>query len=102
MAELFLASEQRGEGSPTLVAIKKIRPEVASDPAVVKMLIDEGRVTQQLAHPGIARTLRMVHEGDELYLVMEFVDGRDVQALQRKLAELGKRLPYAFGALITL
>ncbi len=100
MAELFLATEDLPNGTRHPVAIKRIRPEAADDPKLVNMLIDEGRVTRQLTHPGIARTLRTVKAHDVFYLVMEFVDGRDLRSIIKKLAELGKRLPPALAAYI--
>jgi serine/threonine protein kinase len=102
MAELFLASEQRPDGTRAPVAIKRIRPEAASDQKLVKMLIDEGRVTRHLAHPGIARTLHTVKSHDVFYLVMEYVDGRDLRSVLKRLIALDKRLPAALGALIAL
>jgi eukaryotic-like serine/threonine-protein kinase len=102
MAELFLASERQADGTRAPVAVKRIRPEAASDPKVVKMLIDEGRVTQLLTHPGIARTLRTLEADGQFFLVMEYVDGRDLRTVLKKLVELGKRLPHALAALIAL
>jgi len=102
MAELFLASERLPDGTVKPVAIKRIRSEAARDPKLVKMLIDEGRVTKELAHPGIARTIQTVKGGDIFYLVMEYVDGRDLRSLLKKLKEEGKRLPPALAALVAL
>ncbi|MBS2021138.1 MAG: serine/threonine protein kinase [Deltaproteobacteria bacterium] len=102
MGELLLATERLADGTLAPVAIKRILPEAASDPKLVKMLIDEGRVTRGLAHPGIARTLRTVEQDKQFYLVMEFVDGTDVKSLIRKLREMGKRLPAALGAFVAM
>lgn len=102
MADLFLASQLLPDGTRAPLAIKRLRPEAAKDEKLVRMLIDEGRLTQQLTHPGIARTLETVQEDGVFYLVMEFVDGRDLRTVHKRLLELGKKLPGALAALVAL
>jgi len=54
MAEVFRATHTP---SGSLVALKRILPEVAEDEEFIKMFEDEARIASQLEHPYIARCL---------------------------------------------
>lgn len=58
-----------------VVAIKKLHPHLASDPAFVAMMLDEARLLSRVRHTNVVSTFDVVMEGGELYLVMEYVHG---------------------------
>lgn len=59
-----------------IVAVKQLKPElIAGDPHVVARFDREGEALRRLNHPNIVTVLEMVVEGDEHYLVMEYVPG---------------------------
>jgi serine/threonine-protein kinase len=64
------------------VAIKLIRPERVTDPAVLKRFLREASITLQLRSPRVARLLRV---GDPPsgppYLVMEYLEGVTLESL---------------------
>jgi hypothetical protein len=71
-----LLGRRRGPGSfEQLVAIKTIRPEYASSPAVRAMFLDEAAILARLANPSIATVHDFGEEGGTLYMVMEYVAG---------------------------
>jgi serine/threonine-protein kinase len=100
MAELFKARIQGSYGFEKLIAIKKILPHLAADPAFVAMFIDEARITAQLDHPHIVQVLELGTDADAPYIAMQFVDGVDVLELLRECARTQRRLPPALSALI--
>ncbi len=58
------------------VAIKAVRPEIAKNSDdIAKRFIREGRALGKLNHPHIVTVVDIVDEGDELYIIMEYVDG---------------------------
>ncbi|MBI4348812.1 MAG: serine/threonine protein kinase [Elusimicrobia bacterium] len=71
------------------VALKRMRRELSSDPRALDGFLNEARVVAALKHPYIVEIHTFVREGDELYLVFEYVAGRPLSA---ELAG-GKRLP---------
>ena len=59
-----------------LVAIKRMLVDIARDPALVAMFIEEARVGSQLRHPNIVQVLDFgTDETGTYYLVLEWVEG---------------------------
>lgn len=100
MAEVFVARVAEGEGAGRLVAVKRLWPSVAEDPALVTMFLDEARIAVQLDHPCVARVDDLGQHGASYYIAMEYVPGRDLEALLAALAARGERLPVALAAFV--
>ena len=66
------------------VAIKVLRPELASDAEVVERFRAEAVTLAKLSHPSIASVYAFIREGSELFLVMEFVEGETLDAILRR------------------
>ncbi len=66
------------------VAIKVLRPELASDAEVVERFRAEAVTLAKLSHLSIASVYAFIREGNELFLVMEFVEGETLDAVLRK------------------
>jgi serine/threonine-protein kinase len=66
------------------VAIKVLKEELASDPDIVMRFLRERSVLLRLRHPHIVRVRDLVVEGDLLALVMDLVDGPDLQRYMRE------------------
>jgi eukaryotic-like serine/threonine-protein kinase len=77
MAELYLARRRSGEIEKWLV-VKCMRPEIAGDPRFVDMFVREARLAMQLVHRNIVPVFDFGKAGDQLFLVMERVDGHDL------------------------
>ncbi|MFW6052073.1 MAG: serine/threonine protein kinase, partial [Myxococcota bacterium] len=93
MAEVFKAKPAGTRGLEQLVAIKRILPAVAQDPAFVRMFVEEARTAQRLAHPNIVRILELGRVGHSVFLAMEYVRGKDLRAIAHRMREQGKRVP---------
>src|SRR5690606_6597032 len=82
MAEVFLGSTVGAEGFSRRVAIKRVLPGFSENPAFAKMFIDEARISSRLVHPNIVSVLDFDRDPEgRLYLVMELVEGRDLDGL---------------------
>src|ERR687895_1950116 len=57
------------------VAIKMLRPELASQPQVVERFRSEAVTLAKLNHPNIATLYSFIRQGDDFFMVLEFVKG---------------------------
>ena len=63
------------------VALKILSREVGKDPASLERFLDEARAIAALDHPNIVQAYSVDHDADRYYLVMEYIDGRDLKQL---------------------
>lgn len=96
MAEVFLAREAGGG----LVAVKRLLPTLAEDREQVERFLQEARLGAALAHRGIVRVLEAGREQAGWFMALEWVAGRDLAALQARLAGRGERLSPALAAFV--
>jgi serine/threonine-protein kinase len=75
------------------VAIKRLHPQLAREPNVRAMFIDEARLASRIRHPNVVPTLDVVTDGGDLSLVMEYVHGEPLQQLLRTARKRGERVP---------
>ena len=82
MAELYLGRARGEEGFEKPVAIKRVLPRLQDDPRFVQMLQTEARIHASLSHKNIVQIhdLGVSAEG-EYFIVLEYVDGRDLATL---------------------
>ena len=82
MAEVFVASVRGAEGFTRPVAIKRVLAEHSRQPAFAEMFVNEARLAAMLRHDNVVQTLDFDRDDeDRLYLVMELVEGRDLDQL---------------------
>lgn len=93
MGELLLAHASSGRGVQKLVAIKRVRPEYASDPAFVSMFLNEARLAATLDHPNVVRTYDLVEDANGCFMVMEYLHGESLGRVQNEIAAAGLRVP---------
>ena len=84
MAEIYRAKTFDSEGRARMVAVKRVLQHLTNDEDFLRMLVDEAKLTAILDHPAIARVYEFSQAGDEYFIAMEFVDGRDARALLEK------------------
>ncbi|MEM9456664.1 MAG: serine/threonine-protein kinase [Myxococcota bacterium] len=75
MAQVWAGARLGAGGSLKPVAIKRIRPQLFSDPRFREMFLVEGRTTMLFGHGNIVNVFDVGSSGNELYMVMEWVDG---------------------------
>ncbi len=84
MAEVFLGSTQGAEGFSRKVAIKRVLPGFSDNPSFAQMFVSEAQISAQLQHPNIVSVLDFDRDVENrLFLVMELVEGRDLDALMQ-------------------
>ena len=87
MGEIFLAKHGLA-GFEKLAVIKKVLPHLAADEQFISRFVDEAQVAIKLSHVNVAQVFEVGRVGDEYFLALEYVDGRD---LRRTLAVLAHR-----------
>ncbi|HVY47862.1 MAG TPA: serine/threonine-protein kinase, partial [Minicystis sp.] len=92
MAEVLLGRLSGPQGFERLVVIKRILPHLAREAAFVTMFVDEARLVARIRHPNVVQVYELGSEGDELFLVLEYLEGEPISSLQRALARRGERL----------
>ena len=93
MGEVFRAQVHGEHGFAKTVAVKRILPELARDPEFVVRFVVEAKLAVALGHANIVQVFDLGRAGDELFLVMEFVDGADLGELLAQLARNRERCP---------
>ncbi|WP_309894662.1 protein kinase domain-containing protein [Archangium sp.] len=93
MAELFLGVARGAEGFEKPVAIKRMLPHLAREPAIAQMFLAEARLATHLQHQNIASVYDVGSGPDGLFLVMELVNGWDLGVLLRHAWRRGQRFP---------
>ncbi len=87
------------EGVTRLVAAKRLHPHFTDDPEFVAMFHDEARIASRIHHPNVVPVLDVVHEGEELILVQEYVHGVPLSQLL-KLSLSDEPIPVAISVAI--
>jgi serine/threonine-protein kinase len=82
-------------GFSRTVAIKRLHERHAKDPEFVSMFLDEARLAARIQHPNVVQTLDVVSMDDELFLVMDYVQGDSLARLVRAAAAEEKPIPLA-------
>ncbi|MBN2573490.1 MAG: protein kinase [Deltaproteobacteria bacterium] len=94
MAELYLGRARGEEGFEKLVVIKRVLPRLAEDMRFVQMLQQEARIHASLSHKNIVQIHDLGLSADgEYFIVLEYVDGRDLGALMEHCARGSRLLP---------
>ena len=86
MGKVFLA---RHVTMNRRVAIKVIYKGAGKDPASKERFLAEARSIAALDHPNIMRAYDVNNENDRFYIVMEYVEGRDLETIVRENGLLG-------------
>jgi serine/threonine protein kinase len=95
MAEIFRGKAVAAGGFEKPVAIKRILPHLSQDKRFVELLIAEAKVLSLLKHRNIVQIFDVgLGDDGQYFLVMEYVDGKDLGAVQKGNEVKRKRLPF--------
>jgi eukaryotic-like serine/threonine-protein kinase len=81
MATVHLGRLMGQAGFSKTVAIKRLHQHLATEAEFVTMLIDEAKLASFIHHPNVVSSLDVIKEGDELLLVMDYVEGETLARL---------------------
>ena len=84
MGELYISEHTGLSGFAKRVVVKRIKSELAREKRYVELFLNEARVGSFLNHPNIVHIFDVGHQDDQLWLVMEYVEGVDLKRLTRR------------------
>jgi serine/threonine protein kinase len=94
MAEVFVAKQVGIGGFEKPVALKRIqRKQLDSRHQAIELFLNEAKIAGRLTHPNIVQVLDVGEVDGALYLAMEYVHGRDLRTVTRRLQQTSLRMP---------
>ena len=87
------AARHTTRGVEEIVAIKTVLPDLAADPRVRAMFLEEARLASAISHPNVAHIIDFLECEGALYLVIEWVEGAPLNVLADALFARGQRIP---------
>jgi serine/threonine protein kinase len=100
MAEVYRARELAGPQAGRTVALKRLLPALTGDAAYMALFRQEAELTRRLHHPAVVKVLEAGVAGGVPFIVMEYVDGRNLKEILARCAERGILLPVDFAAYV--
>jgi eukaryotic-like serine/threonine-protein kinase len=86
MAEVFLAKQVGIGGFEKLVALKRIQRELLETRhRAIELFLNEAKIAGRLTHPNIVQVLDVGESQGALFLAMEYVHGKDLRNILKKL-----------------
>ena len=82
MAEVYRARPFNAPNFKRFLAVKRILPNLAADSEFIEMFVDEAKIAVQLNHRAICQIYELGRLDGSFYIVMEYIAGRDLLALQ--------------------
>jgi len=98
MGEVFLAVPK---GVPARCVIKTIRSDLTGDKEFIGRFADEAKIMTRTVHENIIRIFDCGKVGNDYYIAMEFIWGRDLGDVLDRAYERGEPLPPGLGLHIT-
>nr|QEO74303.1 serine/threonine protein kinase [uncultured bacterium] len=83
MAEVFLARHKGVQGFSKDVVLKRILPQMSNNAELLEMFLQEARLVARLSHPNIVQTFELGRQGQQYFIAMEYVRGRDLASVLR-------------------
>jgi serine/threonine protein kinase len=93
MAQIYRAQLHSAEGTAKELVIKRVLPHLAQNRDFIEMFVDEARISLPLTHGNIVQVFEFGQEGDDYFLAMEYVRGRNLQTIIDRLRERNERTP---------
>jgi serine/threonine protein kinase/formylglycine-generating enzyme required for sulfatase activity len=91
MGIVFLASDQDVKGE--LFAIKVLKPEIRERPDALELVREEVRKTRSMAHPNIVGVYSVNIDRHNVYILMEYLEGKTLNALLDD--DFGRGMPFS-------
>ena len=98
MAEVFRAIMPGAEGFKRTLVVKRIHSQHGQSARFVDMFVHEARIGAMLNHPNIVQVYDFGNVDGHFFLAMEYLCGRDVLAIIRRLRDMKRPFPISIAA----
>jgi serine/threonine-protein kinase len=93
MADVYLAQASGLSGFSKLAVIKRPREAQSLDAEMLRMFLDEARLSAKLNHPNVINTFEVGTDTSGLFIAMEFLDGQPLSRINRQTQAKGVAFP---------
>jgi tRNA A-37 threonylcarbamoyl transferase component Bud32 len=93
MADVYLARARGDAGFEKTVAVKVMHPHLARNSRAVDHFLDEARLAARIHHPNVVAILDLGKIGNDYVIVMEYVDGVDLDRLLASARSAQRQVP---------
>jgi serine/threonine-protein kinase len=97
MADVYLARARGDAGFEKLVALKVMHGHLARNSRAVDHFLDEARLAARVVHPNVVAIQDLGKIGNDYVIVMEYVEGVDLERLLAGARAGGRQVPIAVG-----
>lgn len=73
------------------VALKILKPDIASDPAAAERFLNEVRLSRRITHKNVCRVYEFTRAGTVAYLSMEYVEGESLRSIVERIGAVNVR-----------
>ncbi len=102
MATVFVARARGAAGFSRLVAVKRAHPFVSADAALRESLVSEAHIASALHHPHVVSVLDVELQGNDVCLVLDYVEGCSLAELLSRSRRAGTTLQAPVGMRVLL
>ena len=96
MAEVYLSKSVGANGINKFLAIKRILPQFADNREFIEMFKEEAKIAVNLNHNNLVSIIDFKASQNQLYLVMEYVQGQNLRQLLQQKKKKGLSLSLDF------
>lgn len=96
MAEVFRVRATGGRYNGRELALKRLLPALRKDEEAVRLFTAEAELSRHLHHPNIVQVLDVGSDADDIFIVMDFIDGRDVAQIIKRCRQTKVPWPIDF------
>jgi serine/threonine-protein kinase len=93
MATVHLGRQVGSGGFSKMVAIKRLHPQFGKIDEFVEMFLAEARLASRIRHPNVVQPLDVLRVEDEVFLVMEYVEGDSLSRLMKATVARQEKVP---------
>ena len=97
MADVFLSVARGQMGFNKLAVIKRLKPNLADDPAFRNMFLEEARLAARLNHPNIVHTYEVGEQNGVYFIAMEYLEGQALNKVVKECVRNQQRVPPEVG-----
>ena len=95
MAEVFRALYRPAPGVEKTVALKRVLPHLGRDEEFLTLFRQEAALGARLSHANVVQLLDVGEVSGEIFLALEFVNGRNLRQILRRCADRRTVVPIA-------
>ncbi|MFT3698441.1 MAG: serine/threonine-protein kinase [Kofleriaceae bacterium] len=100
MADVYLARARGEAGFEKQVAVKVMHPHLARNERAVDHFLDEAKLAARIDHPNVVQIQDLGKIGNDYVIVMEYVDGVDLEKLLASARAAQRPVPVEVGLAI--